>query len=195
MRDVPMTLEPPADGQALPALGSDGPARLRSAIDAHYEFVARALRGLGVLEREVDDVAQEVFLVFTKRAPEVAVPAERSFLFQTALRIASRARRSLARRREVSDGAAAEPIDPSPSPEDLSDQRRARELLDRVLDEMELDLRSVFVLFEIEELSTVEIAELLDVPTGTVASRLRRARDEFQAKVKRLAARRGGGAP
>jgi RNA polymerase sigma-70 factor (ECF subfamily) len=54
-----------------------------------------------------------------------------------------------------------------------------------------MDLRSVFVLFEIEELSTQEIAVLLGIPTGTAASRLRRAREEFD----RLLARhtRGGG--
>jgi len=54
---------------------------------------------------------------------------------------------------------------------------------------MTLELRAVFVLFELEEMSTPEIADLLEIPTGTVASRLRRAREEFQKLVTRLRAK------
>jgi len=56
---------------------------------------------------------------------------------------------------------------------------------------MEMDLRAVFVLFELEELSTAEIAATLEIPMGTVSSRLRRAREEFQAATKRYRARGG----
>jgi RNA polymerase sigma-70 factor (ECF subfamily) len=61
---------------------------------------------------------------------------------------------------------------------------------------MPLDLRAVFVLFELEELPTAEIASLVGVPVGTVASRLRRARGEFHRIAARLRARAGhvGGA-
>jgi len=52
-----------------------------------------------------------------------------------------------------------------------------------------MDLRAVFVLFELEGFSTSEIAATLDLPMGTVSSRLRRARDEFQAATKRYHAR------
>jgi RNA polymerase sigma-70 factor (ECF subfamily) len=55
-----------------------------------------------------------------------------------------------------------------------------------VLDEMDLEPRTVFVLFEIEELTLAEIAELLEVPLGTVSSRLRRARVDFEQRVARL---------
>ena len=51
---------------------------------------------------------------------------------------------------------------------------------------MPLDLRAVLILFEVEELSTAEIADMLELPMGTVGSRLRRAREDFQARVKRL---------
>jgi len=46
----------------------------------------------------------------------------------------------------------------------------------------------VFVLFELEEMSGEDIATLLDVPVGTVRSRLRLARESFRREVKRLAA-------
>ena len=51
---------------------------------------------------------------------------------------------------------------------------------------MPFSLRTVFVLSEIEELEAAKIAELLDIPVGTVASRLRRAREDFRARVDRL---------
>jgi len=59
-------------------------------------------------------------------------------------------------------------------------------MLDAVLEDMPIDLRVVFILFEVEELSSIEIGRLLGVPTGTVASRLRRARADFQARVAEL---------
>ena len=86
-------------------------------------------------------------------------------------------------------------VDNKPSAENLLDERRARELLDRVLDSMEEKLREVFVLFELEEIEIPAIAEILEIPVGTVGSRLRRAREEFSAIAKRVRAQlsfRGG---
>jgi RNA polymerase sigma-70 factor (ECF subfamily) len=78
----------------------------------------------------------------------------------------------------------------------LTEQRRAAAILDRLLAAMELDLRAVFVLDEIEEMSRAEIAQVLGIPEGTVASRLRRARQDFQGRLadwKRGALDRGDG--
>jgi len=80
--------------------------------------------------------------------------------------------------------------DTAPHADELVERKRARALLDEALDSMEDDLRTVFVLFELEEMKTSEIADLLAIPVGTVASRLRRSRDEFQEIMKRLNARR-----
>ena len=66
--------------------------------------------------------------------------------------------------------------------------------MERALDAMDFDLRTAFVLFEVEEFSFSEIAELLAVPRGTVASRVRRAREELEARFGRaLASPRGSG--
>ena len=75
---------------------------------------------------------------------------------------------------------------PTPSAEQLVDQRRARELLDSVLAGMPVEFRSVFILFELEEMTMPAIAAMLSLPTGTVASRLRRARAIFEEKASRL---------
>jgi RNA polymerase sigma-70 factor (ECF subfamily) len=51
------------------------------------------------------------------------------------------------------------------------------------LQQLPQDSRTVFILFELEALSSPEIAALIDVPLGTVASRLRRAREQFRTLV------------
>ena len=194
MHEVPLTFDEPAHPVG-PSAGAVDATRLRAVIEAHFVFVGRSLRGLGVAEADVDDALQQVFLVLSKKLPELSEGGVRAFLFQTALRIASRARRTVARRREVDEASIPETTDPAAGPEELTEQLRARAVLDRLLEDMDLDLRSVFVLFEIEELSTAEIAALLELPQGTVGSRLRRAREEFEARVRRLSAENaiGGG--
>jgi RNA polymerase sigma-70 factor, ECF subfamily len=160
-------------------------ARLRALQEEHFEFLWRSLRRLGVPEADVDDAVQQVFLVAARRT--IQPGAERSFLFATALRVASHARRTRRRRREA-DEPVPEQTDATPSPEELLDQRRARALLDEVLEALPLDLRAVFILFELEEMTVVEIAAMLGIPSGTAASRLRRGRELFQQTVARVRA-------
>jgi RNA polymerase sigma-70 factor (ECF subfamily) len=158
-------------------------ARLRRLVDAHLDFVARVLRNSGTPQAEVDDEVQRTFIVAARRLDDMRIGAEKSFLFRIALNLAAHARRTAARRREVSADQAPEQIERFATPEALTDQKRMRELLDGVLDKMEEPLRAVFVLHEFEEMSTSEIADLLGIPRGTAASRLRRARVEFRARV------------
>ncbi|MEZ4297168.1 MAG: sigma-70 family RNA polymerase sigma factor [Polyangiaceae bacterium] len=158
-------------------------AALRALQEEHFEFLWRSLRRLGVPESDVDDAVQQVFLVAARRV--IQPGAERSFLFSTALRVASHARRTLRRRRESGD-AVPEQTDATPSPEELLDQRRARALLDDVLEALPMDVRAVFILFELEEMTVVEIAQVLGIPTGTAASRLRRGREMFHEAVARV---------
>ncbi len=160
--------------------------RLRDLVEKHHGAIWSFVRRLGVAEADVDDAVQRVFLVLSDRLSSIVRDSERSFLFGTALRVAADARRAARRRREDAvDALDDRPID-LPAPDELADQKRARALVDRVLEQMPLDLRAVLVLFEVEELSTAEIADLLELPMGTVGSRLRRAREDFQARVKRL---------
>jgi RNA polymerase sigma-70 factor (ECF subfamily) len=178
--------DPAANGEGRSAAAD---ARLRSIVAAHFDFIWRSLRRLGVPTTDVDDCTQQVFWVAARKLHLIDEGSERAFLFSTALRVASDARRSRARRREVQEDDDLQRCDPGPSPDELADQRKARILLEQVLSALALDLRAVFVLFELEEMSTSEIATLLDIPIGTVASRLRRAREEFHGLVGRLKAR------
>jgi RNA polymerase sigma-70 factor (ECF subfamily) len=155
--------------------------------DEHYDFVWATLRRLGVSAEAADDEAQKVFLVAARKLADIQPGRERAFLHGASVRIASDARYSSRRRGEIF----ASLDDASMSAgelaaDELLDQKRARELLDQILDTMDLDERSVFALYEIDGLTMIEIADLIGVPQGTVASRLKRAREHFERKLSRL---------
>jgi len=160
---------------------------LRALFDAHYLPTWRLLRRMGVPLAELDDAAQEVFWVCARRLRDIRPGCERSFIYGVALRIAAdHTRRSTLVVVPLED-ASSVPAE-GPSPADRLDQRSARELLDTVLDRMSLDLRTVLVLVELEELEVRDVAALLAIPQGTAASRLRRAREEFSAIASRARA-------
>jgi RNA polymerase sigma-70 factor (ECF subfamily) len=183
-------------GSAGPVVAPEGDARgsvasmtarqreatLREWVNRYLDFVARVLRNAGTPEADIDDAVQRTFIAAANRLNDIRPGAEKSFLLQTALNVAAHARRTMARRREVAAEEAPEMIERF-TPEQLTDQKRARQLLDRILDELDPDLRTVFVLYEFEQMSMTEIAGVLAIPRGTVASRLRRARADFQERV------------
>jgi RNA polymerase sigma-70 factor (ECF subfamily) len=177
---------PPPAPPPTPARTRERQARLRALVNDHVDLVARVLRNAGTPEAEIDDEVQRSFIIAARRLDDVRPGAERSFLIQIALHLAAHARRTMARRREILTDEAPETIDSLASPEQLTDQKRMRQLLDRVLGQMDASLRTVFVLYEFEELSMVEIAETIGIPQGTVASRLRRARAEFRKRVRAI---------
>lgn len=163
--------------------------RLRRMTREGFDAIWRLLRRLGVPVSAADDAAQEVFLVAARRIGQIAEGSEQSYLYGTALRVAQSYRR-----RDAREAQRQTPFDDARSsggrtPEELLGTRQRLELLDQALGSLDDDERSVFVLFELEGLTLGEIAELLAIPRGTVASRLRRARSRF---VRALAARKRG---
>ncbi len=162
--------------------------RLKSAVAAHYELVWRVLRRLGVAEAAAEDAAQQVLIVFANRIDDIRIGAERAFMVSTATRVAADFRKKRTRAREDLNPDALDAV-PSSAPlaDELLDRGRARRWLDIALSEMPDELRDVFVLFELEDMTMATIAELLDLPPGTVASRLRRARATFETAAAKLA--------
>jgi len=155
------------------------PARFERLFVEYYPWVWRTLRRLGVHPGAVDDAAQHVFLIANERLAQVPVERERAFLMGVAVRTASNARRTQLRRREEPAQDEEPAGEHSKSPEDLLDWKQRREKLDEWLTALSLELRAPFVLFELEGLSLLEIAELLELPLGTIKTRLRRARAIF----------------
>jgi len=179
----------PAEQDSPLLLKATDVSRLNGAFSANYRLVWRFLRRLGIEPQAVDDVAQKVFLVLAGKLEAVKVGSERSFLFGTAIRAASDARSAAAaREREVSTSSFAFDLMETSiaAPDALLERKRAREMLDAVLLDMGLELRVVFVAFEVEGLTMAEISQLLEIPAGTVASRLRRAREAFFSRVELL---------
>ena len=190
--------EPAAPARVSPGPSTEGPeseihdARLAELLRAHFHTVWRAVRRFGVSEDVADDAAQEVFIVAAKKLDTIDAGRELTYLYGIAMRIAANARRAQFSRREHGNEQvllSAEAL--GPLPDALLEEKRMRELLDDVLDELPHDLRTAFVLFELEGLSAREIAEVLEIPPGTVASRLRRAREAFHGAAERRRALMG----
>ncbi len=165
---------------------TDADARLRVLFETNYDLIWRFIRRLGVAKEAVDDAAQDVFVVVAQRLGDIRPGCERSFLFSTALRVAAQARRSSRRGSLSTEVESVQLTDPQCGPDERVDYERARALCDRVLDTMPLELRSVFVLSQSEEMTMAEISSCLGIPPGTVASRLRRAREIFEQAIAEL---------
>ena len=166
----------------------------------NYDFVWRTLRRMGVNACDAKDAGQKVFLIAHRRLPEFEGRSSlKTWLCGIALRVASDYRRSAVSRREVlvaEDSLAA--TTEASQLLGLEQQERLAEL-DAILGELPLEQRTVFVLFELEEMSGDDIAKLIAVPEGTVRSRLRLARQAFSKIVDRRHGRSvrlaAGGAP
>ena len=165
-------------------------ARLERLVREYHTFVWRTAQRLGVPSADVADAVQEVFILAGRKLDEIR--DERGFLFQTCMYVAGHVRRRAQRCREVvDDDRVHAELDERATPEESVQASEARATLQTILDEMPDELRGVFVLFELERITMIEISRMLGIPAGTVASRLRRARELFLSRVERG----GQGAP
>jgi RNA polymerase sigma-70 factor, ECF subfamily len=157
----------------------------------YFSAVWRTLRRLGVPVAQLDDAAQDVFLVVHRRLPEFDGRSVRGWLYAIAVRIASDYRRSALLRRTLplSDSL----VDPALDPGRTNELRESVRQLHALLGELPEQKRTVFVLGELEELSVPEIAEALAENVNTVYSRLRAARAEFEAALHRHRVRHARG--
>jgi RNA polymerase sigma-70 factor, ECF subfamily len=150
----------------------------------HFATTWRILRRLGVPAAHIDDAAQDVFLVVHRRLAEFDPRSPlRSWIFAIAVRVASEYRRRSARRRtEALDEGI---VDCSATPIELHELKDSVRLLDELLAGLDDKRRAVFVLSELEQLTVPEIAEVLGENLNTVYSRLRKAKQRFEAALSR----------
>lgn len=194
LRRLAVASPPPQE----PAQGS---LSIEAVYEAHFRYVWRCLRGLGVRDQALDDAAHDVFLVVQRKLSSFDGGDARltTWLYEIALRVARRYRTQTAKdaQRSVSlvppepeeESELALPVQAC-SPCELENAERLA-LARRALDALDADKREVFVLGCVEQRSAPEIAELTGVPLNTVYSRLRAARRAFAAEVARLEATRG----
>ncbi|MCG5056161.1 MAG: sigma-70 family RNA polymerase sigma factor [Myxococcales bacterium] len=162
-------------------------SRVRGLIERNVDFVSRSVRRLGVPAADVEDATQQVFIVAARKLEKFDEDRERSYLFGIAVRVASDARRAARRRNKAHELFAIDFLSPPRlSPESQSIELQARRLLDEALNTLPERLRIVFVVCELEGMDRVAAASLLDIPPGTVASRMRKARILFQKAAARL---------
>jgi RNA polymerase sigma-70 factor (ECF subfamily) len=160
----------------------------------YASFVASFLYRQGARGADIDDMVQDVFLTAHRRGgyrPGVASPT--TFLAHIALEANLKRRRGDGRwQRSRSDEATVATVGRGPSdPAQALAALEAARRLQSALDAMEHGHRAVFILFELEGESCDSIAAGLQLPVGTVHSRLHTARKAFRESVAR-SERRGG---
>lgn len=175
------------------AEGVERRARFRVIVEGEFDYVWITLRRLGVQPRDLEDVVQDVFVNLYRRL-DLYDPSRpiRPWLFAFALRAASDWRKQARHRVEV----LGQPVDVAgntPAPDEAMARNEDRELVLRALEDVEIERRAVFILYEIDGCSMKDIVESLRIPLFTGYSRLRVAREEFTAAVRRLVAQRGEG--
>ena len=149
----------------------------------HAKRVALWIRNLGGPRIDADEALQEVFITVNRRLSEFRGEAKlTTWLFRVTTRVIANHRRA-ARRRRFWSGVMGRRLDDVPSnqptPGEALEERQAAERFYRVLDDLPEHYRQVLVLFELEEMSTEEIARTVDRPPATVRVWLHRARAQF----------------
>jgi len=184
-------LEPSSSTETDSAVQQTCRLRLAGMFNDHHDFIWRLLPRLGLSRQAADDAAQHVFLVAAERILDIQEGRERAFLFGTALRVARRVSKN--EKRWVLEDDMDFRNSQAARPEDLADQRRAVDLMGRILENMDHDLKTVFILAELEGQTMPQVSSLLEIPLGTATSRLRRAREAFRAAVAAFEAAVPGG--
>jgi RNA polymerase sigma-70 factor (ECF subfamily) len=182
---VPSSTEPVASAtvQSQELLGFD------AIYAGHFRAIWRTLRRLSVPDAQLDDAAQDVFVVVHRKLAGFDGRSLRGWLYAIAVRVASDYRRQATRRWLPLSEAL---VDTSAGPGHTSELSESLQLLHTLLSQLDLPKRTVFVLGELEQLSAPEIAEALGVNLNTVYARQRAARLQFEAALKRHRERQGG---
>lgn len=151
--------------------------------DAQADFVWRTLSRLGVARRDLPDLLQEVFVVVHRHSDRFdATRPLRPWLYGICVGHVRNYRKRAFRRTELLQGAPAE-ASAEHGPEDALDREERVRAGQEALASLDPEHRAVFVMFEVEGMSGKDIAELLDVPLGTVHSRLHSARRTLAAAL------------
>ncbi len=159
------------------------PVAFETVYSANFRRVWRTLRRLGVADAQLDDAAQDVFVVVHRKLQSFDGRSLGGWLYAITVRVASDYRRGASRRATspLSDSIA----DAAPSPARLSEMHESVRLLHTLLEKLDEKKRTAFVLSELEQLSVPEISEVLGVNQNTVYSRVRAARSQFDAALRR----------
>jgi RNA polymerase sigma-70 factor (ECF subfamily) len=159
------------------------------AFDRELDYLFGTLRRLGAAPRELEDLAQEVFMVLHKNWPTVDTTRPlRPYLFAVAFRVVAAHRRK--GKREVLYPMP-EPADSSASPEGSLQSKESVELLLAALEQVPLKRRAVIVMHDLDGVAVADVAEKLSISRFGTYARLRKGRRELAAAVGRLSKEAG----
>lgn len=154
------------------------------AFQRELDYIYRTLQRLGTHPSELDDLAQDVFLALRRSWSQYDTTRPlRPYLFGIAFRIAAAHQRK--NRREVAFGVI-ETDDVAPRPDDVLQTKQARALVLAALERIPLPRRAVLVMRDLDDVPIDAIASVLSIPLFTAYSRLRKARRELEAAVRRI---------
>jgi len=165
-------------------------AAWRALYHDQFDHVYRLACRFGVPAADVEDVTQRVFVVAHRRIAEIEeIHNVGAWLRAIVVRVVAEHRR-WARVRRVKHWVLRTSADVE-SPRPTTPERdlvalQAQRVVAQVLAKMSPKLRDVLVLLELEELSLQEAAETLGIPSNTVRSRKRLAREQFQRILEAL---------
>lgn len=152
-----------------------------------YHGVVRAFAKRLVGEAAAaEDLVHEVFVSLPRAIRGYRGEASfRTFLISVAVNHARHHVRAAARRRFAMERYEREPPAKQGDPEQALGQRQLSSLLSRCLDALPLDQRVAFVLCEVEERSSTEVAKIVGAPEGTVRTRLFHAKRKLREMLER----------
>ena len=156
----------------------------RTVFETYAPFVWRVLKRLGVRESEIADVSQETFLVLHKRlATFEGRSSLKTFVYGVAVRVAADHRKRAWVRKERPTEELPEQGGSLQTGERALSAKQSLLTLDKALGELDEHKRTVFVLYELEDLSLVEIAEITGSAISTLHARLSLARDHVRHRL------------
>lgn len=175
---------------------SEAGAEFRALYDQYFAFVWRAAANRGIPSAQLDDVVQEIFLVVHRKLHEFEGRSSvRTWLAGIVRRVVADYKKKLGNRATGHEQIEDTTLSSDEDPAQALERRAAMQLVDAILDTMNDTQREVFVLYELEQLTTREIAELTETNENTVQTRLRAARTLFERGLERqraVQARRQG---
>ncbi len=151
--------------------------------ERHFQSIYRFLRGK--TRGDAADLVQTVFLACVESRESFRGESSfRTYLYAIARKQLYKSYRD---RDPHADFGVTSLCDLGPTPSRLVDQRASNRLLLEALRAIPLEFQIALELHYWEHLPAVEIGRVLDLPEGTVRSRLRRGKEALQAKLERLA--------
>jgi RNA polymerase sigma-70 factor (ECF subfamily) len=188
MNWTPSTQDKGVKPRSLELRGSLDPrgSPFETLYESEFAYVWHSLRRLGIRDADLPDLSHDVFVkAFSSFAEYDPARPLRPWLFGIALRVASDFRRLARHQREVF-GRSLDRPDQARNAAERIEATEDRQLVLKILDELEISRRVVFVMHELNGHSVREISDALEVPLNTVYSRLRLAWLDFGRRARRL---------